>query len=127
MRWVAPILRILVALGLVFASGIFIIRFIRGDVQASLHNILSCLEKAGALAIFSFLWTVIFKRGALKKHFEGCFPLSKDEYKEERRREWMERNEEQAKKYADLMGQKEKLEQEDQDIENKLKSLEGAA
>ena len=38
-----------------------------------------------------------------------------------------ERNKEQANKYAELMKQKEKLEKEDQDIENELKSLEGAA
>ena len=122
-----PILRILVALGLVFASGISIIQFIREDVQALLRSIITYLGGAALLTIFGFLVKIIFKRGAWKEYFDGCCPLSKGKYIEERRREWMERNKEQANKYADLMGQKEKLEKEDQDIENELKSLEGAA
>ena len=126
-RWGGPILRILVALGLVFASGISIIQFIREDVQALLRSIITYLGGAALLTIFGFLVKIIFKRGAWKEYFDGCCPLSKGKYIEERRREWMERNKEQANKYADLMGQKEKLEKEDQDIENKLKSLEGAA
>lgn len=118
-----PILRILVALGIVFASGGFIILFIGEDVQALLRY----LGGAALLTIFGLLVKITLKRGAWKEYFDGCCPLSKGKYIEERRREWMEQNEEQAKKYAELMKQKEKLEKEDQDIENELKSLEGAA
>lgn len=39
----------------------------------------------------------------------------------------MERNKEQAEKYAELMKQKEELEKKDQGIENELDPLEGAA
>jgi len=122
-RWGGPILRILVALGIVFASGGFIILFIGEDVQALLRY----LGGAALLTIFGLLVKITLKRGAWKEYFDGCCPLSKGKYIEERRREWMEQNEEQAKKYAELMKQKEKLEKEDQDIENELKSLEGAA
>lgn len=79
------------------------------------------------MTIFGFLGKIICKRGAWKEYFDGLCPISKDEYIEKERKKWMERNKEQANKYADLMGQKEKLEKEDQDIENKLKSLEGVA
>nr|WP_314636040.1 hypothetical protein [uncultured Porphyromonas sp.] len=126
-RWGVPILRILVALGLVFASGISIIQFIREDVQALLRSILTYLGGAALLTIFGFLVKIIFKRGAWKEYFDGCCPLSKGKYIEERRKEWTERNKEQAEKYAELMKQKEELEKKDQDIENELKSLEGAA
>ena len=126
-RWGGPILRILVALGLVFASGISIIQFIREDVQALLRSILTYLGGAALLTIFGFLVKIIFKRGAWKEYFDGCCPLSKGKYIEERRKEWTERNKEQAEKYAELMKQKEELEKKDQDIENELKSLEGAA
>lgn len=126
-RWGVPILRILVALGLVFASGISIIQFIQEDVQALLRSILTYLGGAALLTIFGFLVKIIFKRGAWKEYFDGCCPLSKGKYIEERRKEWTERNKEQAEKYAELMKQKEELEKKDQDIENELKSLEGAA
>ena len=126
-RWGGPILRILVALGLVFASGISIIQFIREDVQALLRSIITYLGGAALLTIFGFLVKIIFKRGAWKEYFDGCCPLSKGKYIEERRKEWTERNKEQAEKYAELMKQKEELEKKDQDIENELKSLEGAA
>ena len=127
MRWVAPVLRILFALGVVFASGIFIIQFIREDVQSLLRSILSYLGGAALLTIFGFLVKIIFKRGAWKEYFDGCWPLSKGKYIEERRKEWMERNKEQAEKYAELMKQKEELEKKDQGIENELDPLEGAA
>ena len=127
MRWVAPVLRILFALGLVFASGIFIIQFIREDVQALLRSILTYLGGAALLTISGFLAKIIFKRGAWKEYFDGLCPISKDEYIEKERKKWMERNKEQAEKYAELMKQKEELEKKDQDIENQLKSLEGAA
>ena len=126
-RWGVPILRNLVALGLVFASGISIIQFIQEDVQALLRSILTYLGGAALLTIFGFLVKIIFKRGAWKEYFDGCCPLSKGKYIEERRKEWTERNKEQAEKYAELMKQKEELEKKDQDIENELKSLEGAA
>jgi len=126
-RWGVPILRILVALGLVFASGISIIQFIQEDVQALLRSILTYLGGAALLTIFGFLVKIIFKRGAWKEYFDGCCPLSKGKYIEETRKEWTERNKEQAEKYAELMKQKEELEKKDQDIENELKSLEGAA
>lgn len=122
-RWVAPVLRILFALGIVFASGISIIPFIGEDVQALFRY----LGGAALLTIFGFLGKITLKRGAWKEYFDGLCPISKDEYIEKERKKWMERNKEQANKYADLMGQKEKLEKEDQDIEYKLKSLEGAA
>lgn len=76
MRWVAPVLRILFALGVVFASGIFIIQFIREDVQSLLRSILSYLGGAALLTIFGFLVKIIFKRGAWKEYFDGCWPLS---------------------------------------------------
>lgn len=127
MRWVAPVLRILFALGLVFASGIFIIQFIREDVQALLRSILTYLGGAALLTISGFLAKIIFKRGAWKEYFDGLCPISKDEYIEKERKKWMERNKEQAEKYAELMKQKEELEEKDQKIENELKLLEGAA
>ena len=127
MRWVAPVLRILFALGLVFASGIFIIQFIREDVQALLRSILTYLGGAALLTISGFLAKIIFKRGAWKEYFDGLCPISKDEYIEKERKKWMERNKEQANKYAELMKQKEELEEKDQKIENELKLLEGAA
>lgn len=125
-RWGGPILRILLALGIVFAL-IFIIWFILEDVQAVIYKVLIYLGSAALLTIFGFLGKIICKRGAWKEYFDGLCPISKDEYIEKERKKWMERNKEQANKYADLMGQKEKLEKEDQDIENELKSLEGAA
>lgn len=125
-RWGGPILRILLALGIVFAL-IFIIWFILEDVQAVIYKVLIYLGSAALLTIFGFLGKIICKRGAWKEYFDGLCPISKDEYIEKERKKWMERNKEQANKYADLMGQKEKLEKEDQDIENKLKSLEGVA
>ena len=79
------------------------------------------------MTIFGFLGKITLKRGAWKEYFDGLCPISKDEYIEKERKKWMERNKEQANKYAELMKQKEKLEKEDQDIENELKSLEGAA
>ena len=125
-RWGGPILRILLALGIVFAL-IFIIWFILEGVQAVIYKVLIYLGSAALLTIFGFLGKIICKRGAWKEYFDGLCPISKDEYIEKERKKWMERNKEQANKYADLMGQKEKLEKEDQDIENELKSLEGAA
>ena len=130
-RWVAPVLRILFvlfALGFVYISGRFIIRFIGEDVLSFLYKVVIYLGNIGLwTVIFVFLMKIIFKRGACKEYVDGLCPISKDEYIEKKRKKWMERNKEQANKYADLMGQKDKLEKEDQDIENKLKSLEGAA
>lgn len=127
MRWVAPILRILVALGLVFASGKFIILFIGEDVQSFLYKVLIYLGSTALLTIFGFLAKIIGKRGAWKEYFDGLCPISKDEYIEKERKKWMERNKEQAEKYAELMKQKKELEEKDQKIENELKLLEGAA